>query len=96
MGGHPPLVASLDLRLVATLARAALDQLWSSEADGGCCPRCCGPCHALDELLRRGQLDELLSHDPAVPGLLWWREGRVDREWLGRVWCLTSCHDEES
>lgn len=52
--------AVLDSKVAAHLVAWALDHVWS-EMEGGCCPVCCGPCGAVQQLLDTGQLAAILD-----------------------------------
>lgn len=102
---------SVPFSAVSWLVQHNLNQLWSQsedpevrDSDGlqPCCPRCCGPCEALQTLLDAGQLDDLAA--PGSFGLVddaWWdfKRARVDRKWLESAWhprdrCLMEEHDD--
>lgn len=84
----------------AYLVAAAVHQLWNATEDtdlGGCCPYCCGPCHALRTLDATGQLDQLYGAYLAIVGgddEVWDADNqRIDREWLTRAWSVDlGCH----
>jgi hypothetical protein len=87
-------------RLIAygKLAHHALSELYSSE--DGCCPECCAPCDALLILDREGVLDSVVQlwaeYDDGTPVLpddpekapSWWKDGKVDRQWLYTQWSI--------
>ncbi len=73
------------------MAAGHLNLLAAADDDFGCCPVCCGPCHALKTLLDAGQLDDIVR--PYATGWDWWdaNRGEVDRAWLARAWRLNDC-----
>ncbi len=104
-----------DRRRYAVLVHSALNSLWGSSRQAapddlavgderwddyqGCCPRCCGPCSVLRELLGEGQLDRLVRAWPAHQQSAWWDEDRqeVDRAWLRGAWAKADqqgCHSD--
>lgn len=93
--GERDAARAIPQQTIRWLAEYAMSQLFAAEQDMGCCPRCCGACAALRQLLDAGQLDDLMREDG--PSSYWWDHvgGRVDRAWLDRAWRMTKCHDDE-
>jgi len=91
------------LQAYAQLTHHALDTLY--QQDRGCCTKCCAACDALAVLDNEGILDEIVKNweeysdgtkvlangrEPA-----WWKDGKVDREWLYGQWANADklqCH----
>ncbi len=78
-----------------------LDLLWSKtawiavteEKDlPACCPHCCAPCGLLDELARSDRLDAMVRLAPTehFASRAWWRDNRVDRQWMQTAWGCTA------
>lgn len=105
-----------DRRCYGLLVNDAINQLWgSSEAAApddldvgderwddyqGCCPRCCGPCSVVKELLDEGQLDYLVQAWPGYQGSAWWdvQHQQVNRVWLYASWANADqlgCHGQD-
>lgn len=88
MQALPPLVAH------------GLNEIWSQE--DGCCPTCCGPCHALAGLARDGLLDDavrpFITETNGV-GHDWWTgtavDGHVKRWGLRKRWSQCPNHEAE-
>lgn len=87
------------------LTHHALNELYT-DADG-CCLVCCAPCGALKILDEEGVLDSVvLLWDTYADGTKifgnpdkqpsWWKDGKVDREWLYLQWSMGTialeCH----
>jgi len=79
------------------LAHYALDRLWmdSEIFDDGCELDKCAACAALKFLDEDGVLDHVLMNwdtdNDGKPVLMngsppWWKDGKVDREWLHKQW----------
>lgn len=80
------------------LARFALDMLFMGDQEEGCCPRCCAPCWALQQLLDAGRLDALIAPIAKADGwtddkIAWWDGRQVRRDFLARAWRMTECHE---
>ncbi len=95
---------TLSRRNAAMLLHHALGHLFYTSPDAatanadpddylGCCPLCCAPCVVLADLLRKGDLDQLVAawRPDSLPGTAWWdtENDRVDRAWLTRAWSQT-------
>lgn len=80
---------------VAWLAVHALNELYIADQEEGCCPKCCGPCRALDLMREDGSLDWLVRKQG--DGNDWWDPDRrmVDPKLFGRAWRRTDCHEED-
>ena len=79
------------LQAYGKLTHHALNELFVD--DEGCCPECCAPCHALKDLDDEGVLDSVVrlwaEYDDGTPTLTnhsWWKEDKVDREWMYGQW----------
>jgi hypothetical protein len=77
----------------ARLAETAVYHLFTADLGEGCCPRCCGTCWALAQLVEGGMLDDLVRLSPTTARAVWWTDGQVNRGFLAEAWRLTSCHD---
>lgn len=62
--------------------------------DQGCCPECCGPCHAVRALLDADQLDDILRGTYFSVGWSFWNDDldQVDRAVLEHGWRMEDCH----
>lgn len=80
----------------ATLVVFALDLLWvqTSSEQVGCCPRCCGPCEVIAQLVADDTLDHIVAQATREQrDSQWWdRDGEtVDLGWLDRAWNFPPC-----
>lgn len=84
----------VDRTVLEWLVLHALNTLWGSDQEDGCCDRCCAPCAAIRLLLDDGRLDDAIRD--RGPSHSWWDDATagVDRGWLERAWRLTGCHDD--
>lgn len=74
------------------------DDLPEGVAESGCCPSCCAPCRLLCDLDRDGLLTTVVKQAPEYlwgDGVLWWKDGGVDRRWLHMVWSYVPCPAHE-
>ena len=77
----------------AVLLEHAINELYHSSQDEGCCYKCCGPCSVIYEKLNDGTLDQAVS--TRANGSIWWDDEleQVDRKFLHDAWCRVSCHE---
>lgn len=85
-----------NLEVLAKLLAYALDTLWMQE--DACCPTCCAPCAAIQELMRCNELDDYAYIAVKLLGeSFWWDDiiQGVDMDWLSSRWTRTDCHEPE-
>lgn len=78
------------------LAVFALDKLWDQWTNDqeGCCPDCCLPCSALDQMRDDEVLNDVIPADHRSGS--WWVDGGVSSEFLEQAWFACLNHDQEA
>jgi hypothetical protein len=92
---HPPV--TIDAMAAAMLLDFALGQLHGDNQLDGCCPRCCGPCAAIQKLHDDGQLDDVWRPYAQESEQDWWDPENGTARWdaIQGAWRLTDCHAPE-
>lgn len=97
---RPQMILTEEMRAVAVaeLTVHAINHLdgEAEDPDGGCCPDCCAPCHALFLLWAAGELAATIAPFIAEEGgWVWLRpDGGVDEAWLRNGWRLIDSHPD--